>query len=74
MRMKLPYRNTATADAKNSLVLGQHFAKVFCANLPVDWFALDEVIQIDVIQEIYQPISWYELKAAVTKLTNDKSL
>ena len=70
--MQLLYGNTTTIDVDNALVLGTHFAKVFCANLPVDWFALYEVRQIDVMQEIDQPISWAELKAAGTKFTNNK--
>ena len=73
MRMQLLYGNTTTTDVDNALVLGPHFAKVFCANLPVEWFALYEVRKIDAMQEIYQPISWDEIKTTVTKLINDKA-
>ena len=58
MMMWLTDRNTTTTDADNSLVLGPYFAKVFCANLTFDWSILTEVRQIDVMQEIDQPISW----------------
>ena len=72
-RMRLPDGNTAKTDAQNAYVLGPQFSKVFCADRPIGWSALDEVRQRDVTQEIYQPISWDELKAAVTNLTNDKA-
>ena len=73
MRMRLPDGSNATTDAENSTVLAPHFAKVFCANRPIDWSELEEAIQIDVMQEIDQPVSWDKLKAAVTKLTNNKA-
>ena len=41
MRVRLNDVNIATTDAWNSLVLGPHFAKVFCTDIPVDWYALD---------------------------------
>ena len=63
--MWLSDRNTAIPEANNALVLGPNLAKVFFANLPVDWSALDELRQRDVMQEMDQPIKWYELKTAV---------
>ena len=43
MRMRLTYGVTATADAENASVIETHFAKIFCADLPIDWSALQEV-------------------------------
>ena len=63
IRMWLPDGITATTDADNYLLLGPHFAKVFCTDRPIDWSALEEVIQRDVMQEIDQTISWDEIKA-----------
>ena len=57
MRMRQPDGKDATTDMENALVLGPHFSKVFCAKYPVDWSALDESRQGDVMQEIDQPIS-----------------
>ena len=73
MSMLLPDGTTATIDAENSSVLGPKFAKVFFSNLPVEWSELYELKQRDGMQEIYQPISWDELKAAVPKFTNNKA-
>ena len=64
MRMRLPNGNTATTEAENSSVPGPHFDKVFCVDIPVHWSGLDEVRQRDAMQEIDQPISWDEIKAA----------
>ena len=72
MRMRLPNGNTAKTDAGNASVLGAHFTKVFCTYLPFEWSTLEELIQRNFIQEIYQPISWDELKAEVKILTNNK--
>ena len=70
MSMLLLYGNTAITDVENASVLGPHFSRIFCTDLPVDWYTLEEVRQRDVMQEIDQPISWDEIKAAVKKLTN----
>ena len=50
MSIQLPDGNTTITDAGNVSVLGPHFAKFFCVNLPVDLFALYEVRQRDAMQ------------------------
>ena len=50
MSIRLTDGNTATTDAKNYLVPGPHFAKLFCADHPVEWSALYEVRQRDVMK------------------------
>ena len=49
MSIQLPYGNIATTDADNASVLVTHFDQLFFAYCPVDWSALEEVIQRDIM-------------------------
>ena len=71
--MQLLNRKLATTDAENASVFGPHFHRVFNNHRPIDWPVLDKINQREVMDELYQTISWDEIKKATTKLTNDKS-
>ena len=64
MRMHLPNRELETTDAENSSIFGPHFHRVFNNHRPNDWPVLDKIKQRDVIEELYHPISWYEMEKA----------
>ena len=53
------------------MAVGPHFGKFICTDPPIEWSSLEELRQREFIKEIDQPISWDELRAAVTKLKND---
>ena len=72
MRMQLPNRELETTDVENASVFVPHFHRVFNNHIPIDWSVLHNIKQIEVMGELYQPISWDEINKSTTKLANDK--
>ena len=71
--MRLSHGELATTDAENASVFGPHFHRVFNNHRPIDWTVLYNINQREVMEKLYQPISWYEIKKATTKLAKNKS-
>ena len=61
----------AKTDAENASVFGPHFHRVFNNHRPIYWPVLDKIKQIEVMDELYQPISWDEINKSTTNLAND---
>ena len=73
MQLRLPNGDLATADAKNASMMGPHLAKVYQAHRPVDFSVLQDLPQRLMMPELDAPITWADLKQAVSKLANGKS-
>ena len=73
MRLRLTNRELATNDAKNAAVMGLHLEKVYRNHQPVNWSALQGLLQQTSMLKLDTLISWEEVEQAVTKLSNGKS-
>ena len=60
--MSLPNGELAMTDAENSFVFGPYFDRVFNNRRSIDWPVLDKIKQIDMIEELYPPILWEDIK------------
>ena len=69
----LPNGELETTDAENAFVFVAHFHSVFINHRPMEWTVLKNIKQIEVMDELDQPISWYEMKKSTTKLSKDKA-
>ena len=64
----------ASTDKENVNIMAPHLEKVFIAQHPITWDALDnDIEQCKNMEELNGKIQWKELLAAVKKLANDKS-
>ena len=70
MRLRLTNFELATNDAENASVMGSHLEKVYRNQRPVDWLALQGLLQRTSMLKPDNLISWEEVKLAVTKLSN----
>ena len=73
VRMRLPNGEMAMTDSENASIIGLHFHRVFKNHRLIDWPVLDKIKQREVMEKLYQPISWDEIKKSTTKLANDKA-
>ena len=62
MHMRPPNWELETTDAENASVFGPHFHRVFNNNIHIYWPVMDKIKQIDIMEELDQPISWDEMK------------
>ena len=73
MWLRLTNKELATTDAENASVFGPHFHRIFNNSIPIDWLVLEKIKQREVMDELDQPISWYEINKSTTKLANNKA-
>ena len=74
MRLRLTNGELAANDAENASVMGPHIEKVYRNQRPVDWSALQGLLQRTSMLKPDNLISWEEVKLAVSKSSNGKSL
>ena len=71
--MQLPNRELVTTDAENAFIFSPHFHRVFNNHIPLGCPVLENIKQREVMDKIYQPISWDEIKKTTTKSANYKA-
>ena len=73
MRLRLTNGELVTNDAKNAFVMEPQIEKVYRNHRPVEWSALQGLLQKTSMLELDTLIPWEEVKQAVKKLSNRKS-
>ena len=73
MPMGLPSGELATTDTENASVFGPQFHRVFNNHRLIDCLVLEKIKQRELMDKLDHPISWYKIKKATAKLSNDKA-
>ena len=66
--------NLATTDADNASILAPHLERVYTNHRPVHWPPLEDIAPCSTGEGINQLIDQQEIKFAIRKIANDKSL
>ena len=66
-RLKLPNGNLVYMDADNASIMGPHFEKVYTNHQPIDWSALNAILQRAEMTELDAEITREELRREIAK-------
>ena len=58
MRLKLPNRKLASIYAENASIMGPQFEKVYTNHRPINWYALNAILQRAEMTELDAEITW----------------
>ena len=67
IRLKLPNGKLAFMDAENASIMGPHFEKVYTNHQPIDWSALNSILQRAEMTELDAEITREELRREIAK-------